>query len=47
MSHLQNLKETNKTETMKEKIYKQQIQEFNQKLQDSTQAIGMLKTPNS
>ena len=29
------------------KIYKQQVQELNQKLQDLTQAIEMLKTPNS
>ena len=29
------------------KIYKPQVQELNQKLQDLTQAIEMLKTPNS
>ena len=29
------------------KIYKQQVQELTQKLQDLTQAIEMLKTPNS
>ena len=29
------------------KIYKQQVQELNQKLKDLTQAIEMLKTPNS
>ena len=29
------------------KIYKQQVRELNQKLQDLTQAIEMLKTPNS
>ena len=29
------------------KLYKQQVQELNQKLQDLTQAIEMLKTPNS
>ena len=29
------------------KIYKQQIQEFNEKLRDLTQAFEMLETPNS
>ena len=29
------------------KIYKQQIEELNKKLEDLTQAIEMLKTPNS
>ena len=29
------------------KIYKQQIEELNKKLEDSTQAIEMLRTPNS
>ena len=29
------------------KIHKQQVQELNQKLQKITQAIEMLKTPNS
>ena len=29
------------------KIYKQQIEELNKKLEDITQAIEMLKTPNS
>ena len=29
------------------KIYKQQVEELNKKLEDLTQAIEMLKTPNS
>ena len=29
------------------KIYKQQVQELNQKLQNLTQAIEILKSPNS
>ena len=29
------------------KIYKQQIEDLNKKLEDLTQAIEMLKTPNS
>ena len=29
------------------KIYKQQIEELNKRLEDLTQAIEMLKTPNS
>ena len=29
------------------KVYKQQVQEFNQKLQDLTQAFELLQTPNS
>ena len=29
------------------KLYKQRVQELNQKLQDLTQVIEMLKTPNS
>ena len=29
------------------KLYKQQVEELNKKLEDSTQAIEMLKTPNS
>ena len=40
-----NLNQQNRN--IQSKIYKQQIEDLNKKLEDLTQAIEMLKTPNS
>ena len=47
LCYLQSLNKTTKIENMKQKIYKQQKEELKKRLEDLTQAIGMLKTPNS
>ena len=44
---LENSKLNQQNRNYERKVYKQQIEELNIKLEDTTQAIEMLKTPNS
>ena len=47
MCYLQKSKLSQQKRNYERRIYKHQVKELKKKLEDLTQAIGLLKTPNS